>query len=258
MAGTLAGGTAIVTRAGSATGRAIALAFARDGCSNLAIGDQDSTSLEETVSLLRKQYNTLNLLHSEVNFNNEASISRFIQSIVGKFGRIDFAASLATHEPPATGAHEVEEREFDLAFENNQKSIFFCSKAILGHMVKQEPLEGQTTRGSIVNVASIASTAALPGMHVYSATMGGVYGLSKTDAYDYATDRIRVNVVSPLMFSQPSLSALLDEHPFGRYTLPEDVANAVAFLVGPRADFISGITLPVDGGYHLKTGGPPR
>jgi NAD(P)-dependent dehydrogenase (short-subunit alcohol dehydrogenase family) len=125
-------------------------------------------------------------------------------------------------------------------------------------MIKQKPLDGHETRGSIVNVASIASTAALPGMHVYSATMGGVFGLSKTDAYDYARDRIRVNMVAPLMFSQQSLSAMLDEHPFGRYTRPEDVAHAVAFLVGPRAAFISGITLPVDGGFHLRTGGPPR
>ncbi|EXJ77835.1 hypothetical protein A1O3_08994 [Capronia epimyces CBS 606.96] len=258
MAGILANGTAVVTGAGSATGRAIALAFARDGTSNLAIGDLDSTELQETSKQLKEQYPSLNILAESIDINDEGSAARFFQQVVDKFGRIDFAANIAGHEPPVAGAHEVEDADFDLAFERNQRGIFFCSKPILGHMLKQQPLEGHVTRGSIVNVTSIASTAALPGLHVYSATQGGVFGLSKSDAYDYAGDRIRVNVVAPLLFSNKEVYAKLEEHPFKRYATPEDVANAVVFLSGPRAAFISGIALPVDGGFHLKTGGPPR
>jgi len=125
-------------------------------------------------------------------------------------------------------------------------------------MIKQEPLNGYETRGSIVNVTSIAGTAALFGTNAYSAGMGGVLGMSKSDAFDYAGDRIRVNVVAPLMFSNEKVAATLEKHPFNRHTSPEDVANAVVFLSGPKAAFISGIALPVDGGFHLKTGGPPR
>jgi NAD(P)-dependent dehydrogenase (short-subunit alcohol dehydrogenase family) len=91
----------------------------------LAVGDQNSTELEETARLLREQYSTLNLLAAAIDVNNEASVARFIQLVVDRFGRIDFAANLSTHEPPAAGAHEVEEGDFDLAFENNQRNVCF-------------------------------------------------------------------------------------------------------------------------------------
>lgn len=125
-------------------------------------------------------------------------------------------------------------------------------------MIKQDFLNGYETRGSIVNVTSIAGTAALQGMNTYSAGMGAIFGMSKTDAFDYAEDRIRVNVVAPLSFAKKEVASTLDEHPFRRHATPADVANAVVFLSGPRAAFISGVALPVDGGFHLRTGGPPR
>ncbi|KAK5207784.1 hypothetical protein LTR72_007391 [Exophiala xenobiotica] len=277
MSKLLANGTAVVTKAGSSTaldfqenyedisdltvtglGRAIAIAFARDGCSNLALGDLSLAELEETQKTLQGQFNFLKIEVKTVDLNDETSTAEFFQLIVNRFGKIDFVVNIASYEPPVAAVHEIEESDFDHAFTANQRSIFLSSKSALGHMIKQDILEGAESRGSIVNVTSIAGTAALLGLNAYSASMAGVLGMSKSDAFDYAKDRIRVNVVAPLFFSRESVAATIDEHPFNRHATPEDVANAVVFLSGPRAAFISGIALPVDGGFHLRTGGPPR
>lgn len=132
-------------------------------------------------------------------------------------------------------------------------------------MVKQDPLPGFQCRGSIVNVGSLSSTIAMPGLSVYSGTKGAVLGLTKTDALDYGPEKIRLNMVAPGNTITPMLQAVMGEHymehfaantPLRRLAEPEDIANAVLFLSSPRAAYISGVNLPVDGGMSLATGPP--
>jgi NAD(P)-dependent dehydrogenase (short-subunit alcohol dehydrogenase family) len=132
-------------------------------------------------------------------------------------------------------------------------------------MLKQEPLPGFEQRGSIVNVGSIASRNATPGLSVYSATKAGVLGLTKTDALDYGGDKIRINMVAPGSTITPMLKYAMGEQymkqdaaqaPLKRLGIPEDIANVIVFLASPRAAYVTGIMVPVDGGLSLATGPP--
>ena len=138
-------------------------------------------------------------------------------------------------------------------------------RSALRQMLKQEPLSGFECRGSIVNVGSLCSTIAMPGLSVYSGTKGAVLGLTKTDAFDYGPHMIRVNMVGPGNIITPMLrSAMGSDHmehyaantPLRRLGNPEDIGNTIAFLSSPRAAYITGITISVDGGLNLATGPP--
>lgn len=130
-------------------------------------------------------------------------------------------------------------------------------------MMKQDPLPGQEHRGSIVNVSSICSTTAIPGLMAYSGANGGILGIVKTDALDYGPHKIRVNCVGPGNIVSSMLpSAMSESHikhyakntPLQRPGQPEDIGNAIAWLSSPLAAYITGILLPIDGGLQLKTG----
>jgi NAD(P)-dependent dehydrogenase (short-subunit alcohol dehydrogenase family) len=132
-------------------------------------------------------------------------------------------------------------------------------------MLKQKPLDDFQSRGSIVNVTSLCATVAMPGLTAYSASKAGALGLTKVDAFDYGPDQIRVNSVSPGGILTPMLKSTLGAEnvkiysaatPLRRMGKPEDVANAIVWLSSPRAQYITGINLPIDGGLNLATGPP--
>jgi NAD(P)-dependent dehydrogenase (short-subunit alcohol dehydrogenase family) len=114
-------------------------------------------------------------------------------------------------------------------------------------MLKQQPLPGFEQVGSIVNITSLCATNAVPGLPAYSASKGGLWGMSKVDALDYGPAKIRVNCVAPGNTFTPMLAgAMGPEHgkhyasitPLRRLGRTEDIANAVVFLAGPRAAYI--------------------
>jgi len=104
-------------------GRAIAVGFAREGCSNIAVGDLDSAELEETQNVLRSYSKSLSIEAITLDLTDETSTASFFQKAIDKFGRVDFLANIASYEPPLAGAHEIEETDFDEAFSSNQKAV---------------------------------------------------------------------------------------------------------------------------------------
>lgn len=130
-------------------------------------------------------------------------------------------------------------------------------------MSKQEILEGYKDRGSIVNVTSLCSTIAMPGLTAFSGTQGGILGMTKTDALDYGPQRVRVNCVAPGNIATSMLDSAVGEGEEEGYASrtplrclgqSEDVANAAVWLSSPMAAYVTGISLPVDGGFSLRTG----
>ena len=132
-------------------------------------------------------------------------------------------------------------------------------------MLKQDILPGLKNRGSIVNITSLCQTVPMNNYTAYSASKAGVLGLAKCDAFDFGPDNIRVNCVAPGNTVTPmlveaagdeGLKFLASQTPLRQNATPEDIADGIVWLSSPRASFITGTTLTIDGGYNLRTGPP--
>ncbi|EXJ83044.1 hypothetical protein A1O3_06861 [Capronia epimyces CBS 606.96] len=240
-------------------GRATSLCFSRDGCSKLVLGDASLSELEETRSIIKREQPNAQVEIVNLDISDEASVDAFYARAVDNFGRVDFAANIADYEHAVQPVTALDEDDYEKSYTVNLRGIFLCQRAALRQMLKQESLPG-LGRGSIVNVGSLSSTSPLGGLTLYSATKGGVLGLTITDAFDYGAKAIRLNMVAPGHTINPTLESADDKYvsktALKRHGDPKDVGNAVAWLSSPRASYVTGITLTVDGGLHLTTGPP--
>lgn len=267
----LAGKTALVTGAGSGIGRASAFRFAEEGA-NVIVEDTGRETAE------RIEDAGGDAIFVEVDVSNLASAKHMVEVAVETYGSLDFAhnnAGILTDFVEVTG---IDEAQWDKIIDVNLKGIWTCLKAELPVMVEQG-------HGSIVNTASEAGLVGMGGLSSYSASKHGVVGLTKSVALEYASRDIRVNAIAPgptktniqsgLLGgpSGPSQSWLdrvkaaielirtavrtlradydtsaMRDVPMDRIAEPEEMAGAVAFLCSSDASYITGHTIPVDGG----------
>ena len=176
-----------------------------------------------------------------------------IQQTVEQWGRLDILVNNAgtTHRnKPMT---EVTEEEFDKIFAVNVKSVFLTAK----HGV---PLMKKQGHGAILNVASTAGLRPRPGLAWYNTSKGAMITATKAMAIELAPDKIRVNAINPVAGETGMLHLFMGEDtpekraqfvssiPWGRLSLPEDMANAALFLCSDEADMVTGTCMEVDGG----------
>jgi NAD(P)-dependent dehydrogenase (short-subunit alcohol dehydrogenase family) len=239
--------TAVITGAGSGIGQASAYAMAREGAS-VAILDSNEEARRRTANELAAQ--KVDAAFFSVDVTSEDQVRAAVSQIIGRFGHIDILhnnAGIAVRHPVA----EQDEQGWQTCMDVNLKGIFLCAKHVIPHM-----LDGG---GSIVNTSSVTGIVGVRNRADYSATKGAVVALTKNMALDYAQYQIRVNCICPGFVRTPMAKALLenpdkekrlvDTHPLGRLGTPEDVANAVVFLASDLSSWITGIALPVDGGF---------
>ena len=146
----------------------------------------------------------------------------------------------------------MSESDWDAVLTVNLKGAFLMSKAVLRGMIKRR-------EGSIVSISSVVGRRGNAGQVNYSAAKAGLIGLTKSLAREVASRNVRVNAVAPgyietdmtAALSEPARKALIDAIPLGRIGSPDTVADAVAFLAGDSASFITGVVLPVDGGLGI-------
>ena len=248
------GRSAIVTGGGRGIGRAITLALARQGC-NVAILDL----IEENAQAVKKEVEALGrrALALRVDLTQQRQVDQAVAKVLAEFGQIDILVNNAGWdklEPFLESQPETWEKIIAINF----KSILYTAKAILPHMVSRGS-------GKVVSIGSDAGRGGSTGEAVYAATKGAIIAFSKSLAREMARYKINVNVVCPGLTETPLLQEVRDTSekahkivdaitraiPLGRVGAPEDIANAVAFLASPAADYITGQTLSVSGGLTM-------
>jgi len=244
---------AIVTGAGGAIGRGIALKFGSLGARVVA-ADIKLAGAKETVSLLEKSGGKGLALGTDI--TDRVKVQEMVKAALDTFGKLDILVNNAGWdiiEPFTKNTPELWEKVIAI----NLKGPIFCIRAVLDHMIERK-------YGKIVNISSDAGRVGSSGEAVYSACKGGIIAFTKTIAREMARYQINVNCVCPGPTDTPLLAELTQGEtgakiieamtkavPFRRLAKPEDIAGAVAFLASDEAGFITGQTLSVSGGLSM-------
>jgi NAD(P)-dependent dehydrogenase (short-subunit alcohol dehydrogenase family) len=249
MTGLVAGKAGFVTGAASGIGRGIALELAREGAS-VVVSDLESqrTHAEETVELARKQGAQALFVPCDVTDRNQ--VDELVAAVRTEFGKIDFAVNNAGIGPKAPLA-EASDASLDLTISINLKGVFYGIRAAICAFLDQD------TPGAIINTSSVAGAAAVRNIGIYGATKHAIIGLTKNAAKEYGNRGIRANALLPNAIRTPLVedapAAFIEQitapQAIKRLGEPTEVGFAAAFLISDRAAFITGIELPVDGGY---------
>ena len=239
---------ALVTGAAKGIGAAVCRRLAADGFS---VAVNYNTSADEAAALV----NELKMLTDAEAFRADVSdseqVNETVNAVIARFGRIDVLVNNAGIAQQALFT-DITDDMWQRMLGVNLTGQFNCCRAVLPQMINRKS-------GKIVNITSMwGEVGASMEVH-YSAAKAGVIGLTKALAKEVGLSGITVNAVSPGVimtdmmggFSRETIEELKDETPLNRLGTPDDVANAVAFLLSEKADFITGTVLPVNGGFTV-------
>jgi NAD(P)-dependent dehydrogenase (short-subunit alcohol dehydrogenase family) len=242
----LAGKVALVAGASRGIGAVTAQAFARAGAA-VVLAARDHQALEKVADDVRAEAGQALAVPTDV--GDPASVERLVQRTLDTFGRLDAAFNNATDGPMPAPLAEIDPEGFDRAIRTNVRGTFLGMKY-------QVPAMLRSGGGAIVNMASVGGVQAAANLAGYVTGKAGIIALTKVAALDYADQGIRVNVVAPGPILTYHLERAGEEAqrqaalstPMRRVGLPEEVAAAVVWLCSDQASYITGVTLPIDGG----------
>lgn len=239
---------ALVTGGARGIGRAIALRLAEDGA-KVGIVDLSDSGAETAREIEGATGRATTFVKADV--SKEAEAKAAVAAVEGALGPVDILVNNAGITRDGL-LLVMDEADWDAVLAVNLKGAFLMSKAVLRGMIKRR-------RGSIVSISSVVGRRGNAGQVNYSAAKAGLIGLTKSLAREVASRNVRVNAVAP-GYIETDMTAALDESarnaimsqvPLGKIGTPEAVADAVAFLAGDSASFITGVVLPVDGGLGI-------
>lgn len=239
---------ALVTGASRGIGKAIALELGKMGAT--VIGTATSDSGAEAISAYLKEAGVKGA-GMALNVTDAAQVDAVLDAIRGQFGEVAILVNNAgiTRDNLLM---RMKEAEWDDIMETNLKSVFRMSQAVIKGMMKAR-------YGRIISIASVVGVSGNAGQTNYSAAKAGLIGFSKSLAREVGSRNITVNCVAPGFIDTDMTRALSEEHrtallkqiPLGTLGQAEDIASAVAFLASPRAGYITGETLHVNGGMYM-------
>ncbi|WP_340100443.1 SDR family oxidoreductase [Salinibaculum salinum] len=242
---------AVISGGASGIGKATVERYAENGA-NVVVADIDEEGGRETVREIGERDGEATFVQTDVTQPDD--VQRMIETAVEEYGGIDVLFNNAGIEGPLAEVANYDEDAFERVIAVNLKGVFLGIK----YGVQAMLTDGG---GTIINTSSIASESGILGRSAYTASKAGINGLTRVAAVEYAEDDIRVNAVLPGFVRTPMQQRSADQQSterLDRYKLseamegierPGDIADAVLFLGSDLASRITGITLPVDGGF---------
>jgi NAD(P)-dependent dehydrogenase (short-subunit alcohol dehydrogenase family) len=236
-------------RPGMGNGKATAILFAREGAKVVA-ADIILEAAEETVNIIKGEGGEAIAVQADV--TREADVKRLVETTIAKYGKLDTVFNNVGIASGDTGL-KVTLEDWDKVIGTNLKSVLLVCKYAIPEMIK-------SGGGTIVNNSSMAAYHS-HAIYAYSASKAGVIALTRCLAVGYAKDNIRVNCVAPGLMDTPLVAEIMNEKrlrrvqervPLKRHGLAEETAATVLFLASAESSFITGQTIPVDGGLSAQ------
>jgi NAD(P)-dependent dehydrogenase (short-subunit alcohol dehydrogenase family) len=254
MSGILDGKVALITGAGSGIGRAASRVFAREGA-KLVLADWIGKGGEETLHIVQDLGAPALFIKTDVSKWSEAEA--MIAKAVAAYGQLDCAFNNAGIEGAQAVTHQCTMENWEKVIAVDLTGTWLCMKAELAQMLKQGG------GGAIVNSSSTAGLAGVHGMPAYVVAKHGIAGLTKAAAVEYGRHKIRVNAVCAGPIQTPMFERLVGERPdpdqrvarggpLKRLGEAEEIAEVAAWLCSDRASYVTGVPIPVDGGFMAQ------
>tara|TARA_B100000686_G_scaffold346131_1_gene432059 strand:+ start:1653 stop:2402 length:750 start_codon:yes stop_codon:yes gene_type:complete len=237
--------TAIITGGATGIGLACARLFVKEGARVCLFGRRQNLLNQVTDKL----GNSALAVSGDV--TNQENIRNLVRETLKSFGQIDILINNAGVFI-SSAFHETKNSQWDSVMESNLRGVFLLTREVLPHMVEKGG-------GSLVNVSSILGIVAASGVAAYNVSKAALNQFTRSIAVEYGERGIRCNSVCPgliatdmtadLMANQDLMDDWKKNYPLGRFGKPEDAANACLYLASDEASFVTGVILPVDGGY---------
>ena len=241
----LEGKSAIITGGGSGIGLACAKLFSNEGAK---------------VAIIGRRKNRLELAAKEVkghilpvvgDLTNNNDLDNLISKTLHAFKKIDIVVNNGGIFS-GSSVHETKDEDWNTIMNTNINSVFQLTKRVLPHMMKRKA-------GTFVHIASILGLVAAPGVAAYNVSKGALLQFNRSIAVEYGSLGIRSNAVCPglvktemtedLMKDEELMLEWSKDYPIGRFGVPEDIASACLYLASDESSFVTGVALPVDGGF---------
>ncbi len=248
----LKGKTAIVTGGNRGIGEGIAQGFASKGC-NIVIAARNKEKIKKTSQEIKDSYG-VEVLGISTNVQHEDQIESMVKETLDKFENINILvnnAGINIRKMP----QDYDASEWDQIIDINLRAAFLCSKAVY-------PSMKSSGSGKVINIGSMTSLFGGAKLAPYGTSKGGIVQLTRSLAVAWAPDNIQVNAILPGWIdtdltkqARIDLTGLnervLTRTPLGRWGIPADLAGTAIFLASRASDFLTGVALPVDGGYSI-------
>ena len=247
----LEGRVALVTGSGSGLGRAMALAFAKEGA-DVAVNDLHQATADEVAATITREFKR-KAIAIKADVARADEVDAMVDKTLSELGKIDILVNNAGILQQSVPTIEQSVENWERVIGIHLRGTYLCSRRVGQWMVKQKG-------GVVLNMASIIAFGGFPMRTSYGPAKAGIINLTQTLAIEWAKYNIRVNCIAPSFIVTPMFEKAIKEGrvdreeiqrrtPLGRLGKPEDISRAAVFLVSDDASYITGVTLPVDGGW---------
>lgn len=244
----LNGKTAIVTGASRGIGAAIAHRLCEVGA-NVVICSRSTETISETATTLKDKGYSIHAMAADI--SKKEDVEALVEKTIEQFSQIDILVNNAGITRDML-LMRLKDEDWDAVLQTNLTGTMYCTRAVLRPMIRQKS-------GNIINISSVIGLMGNAGQASYAAAKAGIIGLTKTTAKEVGTRGITVNAIAPGFITTDMTAQIPEEFqekaleliPLQNFGAPEDVADAVCFLVSNAARYITGQTLQVDGGMVM-------